>query len=205
MRYMISPHPKSLSLRERELKAVCPPFALREKGPGVEGLKRWLPGLPAFAPLRYAVVLLLFLTFALPASAQRVSDDDVNDVAEKLYCPVCENIPLDDCPTAACVQWREEIRTQLAAGATPQQVIDDFVRRFGERVVGTPQDPFLRALSLVTPWLIGIGVVVVAFMTFARWHSNQRRHAAAGGASLAPLPSDTAYRTQIERDLQARR
>ena len=42
------------------------------------------------------------------------SDDEVNRIAHQLYCPVCENTPLDVCPTEACRQWRDLIRQQLA-------------------------------------------------------------------------------------------
>lgn len=82
-----------------------------------------------------------------------VTADEVNGIAKKLYCPVCENIPLDTCGTAACADWRNEIKIQLEDGLTEQQIIDDFVVRFGDRVVGVPQDPTLNAISLVTPWL----------------------------------------------------
>jgi cytochrome c-type biogenesis protein CcmH/NrfF len=44
------------------------------------------------------------------------TDDEVNAIAKQLYCPVCENIPLDVCPTQACAQWRDLIREKLARG-----------------------------------------------------------------------------------------
>ncbi|MFN3309334.1 MAG: hypothetical protein ACK44E_09010, partial [Anaerolineales bacterium] len=33
-----------------------------------------------------------------------ISDDEVNAIAKYLYCPVCENVPLDVCGTQACEQ-----------------------------------------------------------------------------------------------------
>ena len=50
------------------------------------------------------LVVLGFLLLATPALAQDapVTDDEVNEVARDLYCPVCENTPLDVCPTQAC-------------------------------------------------------------------------------------------------------
>jgi cytochrome c-type biogenesis protein CcmH len=155
--------------------------------------------------------MLVLLVLASPSYAQDtgITDDDVNAIAKRMYCPVCENIPLDVCPTAACAQWRGEIRTQLEAGRTPEQIIQDFVQRFGERVIGTPQDPTLRALSLVTPWLIGIVAVGVALLTLARWRGRQQ---SGPQAALAGMPaasetslSDDDYRARIERDLMARR
>ncbi|MCA9906431.1 MAG: cytochrome c-type biogenesis protein CcmH, partial [Anaerolineae bacterium] len=89
--------------------------------------------------IRSLVVLLAFaFVLAIPASAQEstITDDQVNDVASEMYCPVCENIPLDACQTQACAEWREEIRDMLGEGYTPDEVKVDFVRRFGDRVVG---------------------------------------------------------------------
>ncbi len=127
-----------------------------------------------------------------------ITDDQVNAIAEKLYCPVCENITLDTCGTAACADWRAEIRMQLEQGRTEDQIISDFVERFGDRVVGTPQDATLRTLSLVTPWvLIGGVLLIVGNLIFRR-----RR-----GDDTPPPPSghsDTTdkYENLIEKDLE---
>ncbi|MCA9885048.1 MAG: cytochrome c-type biogenesis protein CcmH [Anaerolineaceae bacterium] len=121
------------------------------------------------------VMLVVAVILAIPASAQDdidtsgITDDEVNAVAEQLYCPVCENIPLDVCETAACQDWRYEIRLQLAEGLSEQAIIDDFVDRFGERVVGTPQDPVLRNLSLITPWVIALLVAAGGLLAIFSW------------------------------------
>lgn len=124
------------------------------------------------------VLLILVAVLAVPVMAQvdttapdlsAISDDEVNAVAKQLYCPVCENIPLDVCETAACQDWRYEIRLQLADGLSEQAIIDDFVDRFGERVVGTPQDPTLRNLSLITPWVIALMVAAGGLLAIFSW------------------------------------
>ncbi|MCS6870642.1 MAG: cytochrome c-type biogenesis protein CcmH [Anaerolineae bacterium] len=137
-----------------------------------------------------------------------VTDDEVNAVSKKLYCPVCENITLDTCGTLACAQWREEVRILLSEGKTPEQVIENFVARFGDRVVGTPVDPTLRALSLVTPWLLSTLVLLSAAAIFIRW----RKESAAAPKASAAQPSVQVtthtleeYRARIEADLAARR
>jgi cytochrome c-type biogenesis protein CcmH len=149
------------------------------------------------------ITLLMLVGLALPAAAQDITDDQVNEVARKLYCPVCENIPLDVCPTQACDEWRAEIRTQLANGATEQDVINDFVARYGEQVVGTPLDPMLRALSLLTPWLIGLVAIVAAGYILVRWRGGQPQRVVASVDASAK--DDDYYRARIEQDLQARR
>ncbi len=155
------------------------------------------------------LVLVMLVALTMPAHAQEggrvVTDDEVNAVAKDLYCPVCENIPLDVCPTQACIDWREDIREQLAAGSTRQQIIDSFVARYGERVIGTPQDPFLRALALITPWLIGLAALAVGVMTFLRWRRGQRQATLANTAPHATEHSDDYYRQRLESDLRERR
>lgn len=122
---------------------------------------------------RLIVALLLVVgvartIYAQDGAVREITDDEVNAIAHKLYCPVCENITLDTCGTAACADWRYEIRLQLENGLTEQQIVEDFVRRFGDRVVGTPLDPTLRMVSLVTPWVIIAVALVGAALVLAR-------------------------------------
>lgn len=145
--------------------------------------------------MRHAWLLLVALWLAQPAGADPVSDDEVNAVAARLYCPVCENIPLDDCDTPACRQWRNEIRHQLEDGRAPQAIIDDFVTRFGERVVGTPRDPTLRALALLTPWALALAALFVAVRHLLGW-----RVPVPGEAQGAAPNAD--QRARIEADLR---
>lgn len=156
--------------------------------------------------LRFIITTLLMLicsSVLAQDSPAPVTDDDVNSVAQQMYCPVCENIPLDVCPTDACKQWRDEIRTQLEAGLPPDEIIKGFVARYGDQVVGTPQDPTLRALSLVTPWIIAVGVIGLALTVLWRWRRNP---------TIKPAPAegianqtDEDYRARLERDLTGRR
>ncbi|GBD10255.1 Cytochrome c-type biogenesis protein CcmH [Candidatus Thermoflexus japonica] len=97
---------------------------------------------------------LAVLAVTRPAGAQTptppVSDDEVNRVAKNLYCPVCENVPLDACDTPACVQWKEEIRTLLAEGRSESEIVEFFVTRYGMRVLAAPP-----------PQGIGLGVWLI--------------------------------------------
>src|SRR5512147_940469 len=79
----------------------------------------------------------LFTTTAL-AQSGTPSDDEVNAIARKLYCPVCESTPLDVCPTQACKEWRELIRTMLAEGKTEDEILQHFVDQYGARVLAEP-------------------------------------------------------------------
>lgn len=120
-------------------------------------------------PALLLVVLALLLAGSLTVLAQDdISDDEVNEVAADLYCPVCESTPLDVCPTKACSDWRELIRTQLSEGASRQDVLDYFARQYGDGVLANPPR---RGVSLIVLWIIpllGIGLAAILFARFMR-------------------------------------
>src|SRR5512146_1912611 len=89
----------------------------------------------------------------LRASAQgpTPTDDEVNRIAHQLYCPVCENTPLDVCPTEACRQWRDLIRQQLSEGWSEDQIKQYFVEQYGVRVLSEPPRTGLNWLVYVLP------------------------------------------------------
>jgi len=133
---------------------------------------------------------------------REVTADEVNRVSHQLYCPVCENIPLDVCGTPACARWREQVRTLLEQGKTDDEVIDYFVEQFGQRVVGTPQDPTLNFLSWAVPAASVVIGVVVAVYALVRWRSLDAPALAAGDDPEELAGIDEDYRKRLERDLR---
>lgn len=147
---------------------------------------------------------LLWLIF--PVLAQDTSDNAVNEIAQKMYCPVCENIPLDECQTATCIEWKEEIRNQLAQGESEQQIINSFITRFGDNVVGTPQDPVLRAMTILFPIIAMLLAVIAGVFTFRRFGQYQKLKLEDEPTINQPSDkTDDGYRQRLEQDLQARR
>ena len=148
---------------------------------------------------------MLFVASVTQAQDGRVSDNAVNAVAEKMYCPVCENIPLDECQTRACIEWKEEIRLQLAAGQDEEAVISSFVQRFGDQVVGIPQDPVLRMLTVLTPILALCLIMALGAYTFTRFGAHRRLKIDAEAENCSASATDEIYRQRLEADLAARR
>src|SRR5512145_1866317 len=87
--------------------------------------------------LLFAALLALAVVFsprAAFAQGPTPTDDEVNRIAKQLYCPVCESTPLDVCPTEACRQWRDLIRTMLSEGKSEEEIKQYFVAQYGARV-----------------------------------------------------------------------
>lgn len=128
--------------------------------------KLWFALLLALA----ASLLVAYAALAQDPPAPRpVSDDEVNAVAKQLYCPVCENIPLDVCPTQACSEWRDLIRLKLSEGSTPQEIKDYFVAQYGDRVLATPPARGLNWLVYVLPPLAILSGGFILYRALRAW------------------------------------
>lgn len=152
------------------------------------------------------VPLLLWLSLpANPAAAQQpVSDDEVNAVAKQLYCPVCENTPLDVCPTQACKDWRELIRQQLSEGKSEQEIIDYFEAQYGPQVLAQPPTRGFPALVWLLPVLGLVGGGIFLWRVLRRWQ-NPAAHAAVP-SDIPPVTPNISpdVLARIEQDVDAR-
>jgi cytochrome c-type biogenesis protein CcmH len=149
------------------------------------------------------------------ASAQQPtpSDDEVNAIARLLYCPVCENTPLDVCPTQACAQWRDLIREKLAAGWSDEQIKQYFVDQYGARVLAEPPRQGLNWLVYIIPPLVFLIGAVILFRAFRAWRISTDAGAASTAASGSDGPSapqsgsvsDADYVARLEEELRKRK
>jgi len=137
--------------------------------------------------LRFLWFLLLlsglFLTGVVQAQepVDAVSDDDVNQVARELYCPICENTPLDVCETQACEDWRQLIREKLTAGQSDQEIIEYFAEVYGDRARATPTNRVI----LAAPWVVAIAAGIYFALLLRRWLARGEE----AGSTTVPAPT----------------
>jgi cytochrome c-type biogenesis protein CcmH len=146
----------------------------------------------------FLLSLFVCLSLLLPAESVRAqsdipSDDDVNRIAKQLYCPVCENVPLDECTTDACQQWRDLIRQQLSDGWTEDEILAYFVAQYGDKVLGEPPRRGLNwVLYLIPPFVILTGIILLV------------NHLRRPKLDSANIEESDPYLLQVERDLDER-
>lgn len=150
---------------------------------------------------RFLSILLLALVLAglwtgvAAAQGSSPTDDQVNAIAKQLFCPVCENTPLDVCPTQACAQWRALIRQMLSEGYTEAEIKQYFVDNYGARVLAEPPRQGVNWLVyLVPPVLILAGVYILV---------RQMRAMRATNAAQPPAgPPADEYVARLEEELR---
>jgi cytochrome c-type biogenesis protein CcmH len=152
--------------------------------------------------LRIASVTALVFAFSFLsiafAQAPTPTDDEVNRIAKQLYCPVCESTPLDVCPTEACRQWRELIRTMLADGKSDSEIKQYFVEHYGARVLAEPPN------RLVTYLVPAVAILLGAFLLFRGFQMWMKPSKASLASEPEAKPAQDPYVARLEEELKKR-
>lgn len=98
--------------------------------------------------LAVAAIALSSATFAA-GEATPVADDPalesrVIELSQKLRCLVCQNETIAASRAPLAVDLRNQVREQLAAGKTEQDVVDFLVTRYGDFVLYTRRSAPIR-------------------------------------------------------------
>ena len=150
------------------------------------------------------VLVLAFTAAQGSAQGNDPTDDDVNAVAKQLYCPVCENIPLDACGTAACEQWRGIIRDKLSEGWTEDEIKDYFVAQYGDRVLAEPPRTGFNWLVYLVPGLVFIGGGWLLYSGFQSWRNNTTQPGSPEKNSGQEGSATDPYISRVEDELKKR-
>jgi cytochrome c-type biogenesis protein CcmH len=97
-------------------------------------------------------------------------DERVNQLASELRCLVCQNQTVADSHAPLAVQLKQEVRKQLAAGASADEVRDFMVQRYGDFVLYRPP---VKAGTLAL-WL-GPAVILLGGLVTLALVLRQRR------------------------------
>ena len=117
---------------------------------------------------------------AAPLADDQAVEDRLVGIAQDLRCLVCQNESLAGSRAALAEDLRREIREQIRAGKTDQEILDYLVSRYGDFVRYKPP---LKP----TTWLLWLGPFVLLAAGLATLVVQLRRR---GRAAPAPLSDD---------------
>jgi cytochrome c-type biogenesis protein CcmH/NrfF len=103
------------------------------------------------------------------ASADTALEALTRRVAAQLRCPVCQGLSLADSPSELALEMKDVVRTQLAAGRTPDEVKGYFVAKYGEWILLEPPRRGVNLLAYVLPAVaVGAGLSVI-WLALRKW------------------------------------
>ena len=176
-------------------------LSLRHSDASTQGNKMGSSRINSYV-LLFTIALAWLWTMPVSAQGPTPTDDEVNRIAKQLYCPVCESTPLDVCPTEACRQWRDLIRTLLTEGKTEAEIKQYFVEQYGARVLAEP--PNRLAAYLVPAVVILLGALLL-LRGFQMWMKPSITNTHAVDAEREANPSQDPYIVRLEEELKKRK
>lgn len=149
------------------------------------------------------VVSALYILIGAVSAQEPVptpSADEVNSIAENMFCPVCENIPLDVCGTEACAMWREEIADLLVLGFSEDEIYEYFYERHGDMVLALPPAKGFNVLVYVLP-PVAFVVGLYFFIKYMRSTINKPKEVV---VTEKAEKADDPYLEKLEEELKKR-
>jgi len=144
-------------------------------------------------------LLALFLLCLIPSFAtaqvqeeERPSDDPVIEarlakLSKELRCLQCQNQTLADSPAGLAADLRREIRVQMKAGKSDQEIVAFLTQRYGDFILYKPRVTFTTYLLWFGPFVLLLGGLYVLFR-----YIRQRRDS----ISEQPLSADERRRAE---------
>jgi len=148
--------------------------------------------------MRCAIALLVLLSGlfgapALAANAVPTAQDPVAQsravkLSEQLRCLVCQNQTIAESNADLALDLRQQIREQIAAGKSDEEIIQYMVNRYGDFVLYKPPFKATTLLLWLGPALLLVGGVLVLVRVL------RARNAAAEPAALSAEERERAAR-----------
>jgi cytochrome c-type biogenesis protein CcmH len=103
------------------------------------------------------VLGLLAFTVVTLLTATRPAPDRVQELSERLRCPVCKSVSIAESPSETAVAMRQAVADQVAAGRTDEEIVDFFRARYGDWVLLDPPAQGTTLLLWLAPLAVAVG------------------------------------------------
>jgi cytochrome c-type biogenesis protein CcmH len=117
----------------------------------------------------------LFLAVSVAGADEAALDKRVMDLAAELRCLVCQNQSLAESNAGLAVDLRNQIRAQLARGASEREVVDFMVARYGDFVLYRPPLKASTFLLWFGPFALLIAGICVLILRIRRQGTTNRQ------------------------------
>jgi cytochrome c-type biogenesis protein CcmH len=132
---------------------------------------------------------------AVPTVTDPVANARAVKLSEKLRCLVCQNQSIADSNAELAVDLRTQIREQIAAGRSDDQIVEYMVTRYGDFVLYEPPFKPTTILLWVGPVLLLVGGFFILIRNLRRRPATEPTLTAEEQERAARLLSDDQGKT----------
>jgi len=126
----------------------------------------------------------------------------VKVLAGRLIAPCCWTQTVDVHQSEASSQIKEQIRIMIVQGKSDSEILDGFVRQYGEKILAAPPARGFNLLAYLLPLAAALIAAVLLFVAITRWRRPVGEDLAAP-SSEGPDPADDALRRRVDEELDS--
>ncbi|HMJ03943.1 MAG TPA: cytochrome c-type biogenesis protein CcmH [Conexibacter sp.] len=137
---------------------------------------------------RVSLLALLLAALTAGPAAAATPQTTLPAIEEQVMCVVCKT-PLSVANGPQAEAQRRQIRGLIAAGMTEQQIKDELVAEYGERVLALPEDDGFNLAVYLVPVGAVLLALLVLLLALPRWRRTARaraRQPALAAPALSP-------------------
>ncbi len=150
---------------------------------------------------RTAFRYLLFLLLAT-STAWAQKTDRAKQVGKRMMCQCgCGQI-LSECNHVGCWSSSEMLKkvdAQVAAGNSDDQILDAFIKEYGQKVLAEPPRTGFGRVAWVMPWVFTLGGLGIVWFVLQRMRETPIS-APAGDAGAISAEALSRFRSQADRE-----
>lgn len=150
----------------------------------------------AFASL-FKIILLVGIIGWVAGGYLLIAEDlenQVRKISDQLRCPTCQSMSVKDSEAGLSVNMKNKVRDLLKEGKSEEEVLDYFVKRYGEWILRSPQKKGFNLFLWVLP-----AVLLIIAGSWLGW-ALYKKTKVAEIKTAQPLSKKEA--SQIEKDLE---
>lgn len=133
---------------------------------------------------------------ALGDERSEALDREATNLYQQVFSPFCPGRSLNDCPSSKAAELKDDMRAQLEAGKSGEEILQGVFQKFGDQYRAVPK--FAGVGILV--WLVPVGFVALG-LAIAVALSFRRRSPAAQSASLPEQRISAEEERRIQEEL----
>lgn len=147
---------------------------------------------------RRAGLLALLLALAGAPAGAAAPQTTLPAIEEQVMCVVCKT-PLSVANGPQAEAQRRQIRGLIAAGLTEQQIKDELVAEYGERVLALPEDDGFNLAVYLVPVALVLTALALLTLALPRWRRSARARAQQPAVAAPTLSAED--RRRLDEDL----
>ncbi|NIP31578.1 MAG: cytochrome c-type biogenesis protein CcmH [Candidatus Dadabacteria bacterium] len=116
------------------------------------------------------IISFIFIFLPLLSYSQSI-EDQVTEIGNELMCPVCQGQSVAESNSGLAKDMRAIIKQKLEQGETKEQIIDYFISRYGDSILGAPPAKGMGYILWLLPFLslcVGVFIIYRAISSFQK-------------------------------------